>query len=51
MVAIGVIAAAIVVGLSIAGLSFVLERAAILVAALTVALGFAAQNTVTSRRS
>ncbi|NUC73502.1 mechanosensitive ion channel family protein [Haloterrigena sp. SYSU A558-1] len=46
VVAFGVIAAAIVVGLSIAGLSFVLDRAAILVAALTVALGFAAQNVV-----
>ncbi|ELZ15174.1 mechanosensitive ion channel MscS [Haloterrigena salina JCM 13891] len=46
VVAFGVITAAIVVGLSIAGLSFVLDRAAILVAALTVALGFAAQNVV-----
>ena len=46
LVAIGVVAIAIVIGLSIAGLSFVLERAAILVAALTVALGFAAQNVV-----
>ncbi len=46
VVAIGVIAAAVVVGLSIAGLSFVLDRAAILVAGLTVALGFAAQNVV-----
>ncbi|WP_226481041.1 mechanosensitive ion channel family protein [Natrinema amylolyticum] len=46
VVAIGVITAAVVVGLSIAGLSFVLDRAAILVAALTVALGFAAQNVV-----
>ncbi|UHQ95010.1 mechanosensitive ion channel family protein [Haloterrigena alkaliphila] len=46
LVAFGVVAAAVVVGLSIAGLSFVLERAAILVAALTVALGFAAQNVV-----
>ncbi|WP_226040426.1 mechanosensitive ion channel domain-containing protein [Natrinema sp. DC36] len=46
VVAISVIAAAVVIGLSIAGLSFVLDRAAILVAALTVALGFAAQNAV-----
>lgn len=46
MAGIGVITAAIVIGLSIAGLSFILDRAAILVAALTVALGFAAQNVV-----
>ncbi|MDS0473609.1 mechanosensitive ion channel family protein [Natrinema sp. 1APR25-10V2] len=46
VVAIGVVTIAVVVGLSIAGLGFVLERAAILVAALTVALGFAAQNVV-----
>ncbi|WP_436347186.1 mechanosensitive ion channel family protein [Natronorubrum sp. FCH18a] len=44
--AFGVIASAVVIGLSIAGLDFILERAAILVAGLTVALGFAAQNVV-----
>ncbi|RKD93284.1 mechanosensitive ion channel family protein [Halopiger aswanensis] len=42
----GVIVGAVVVGLWIAGLDFLLERAAILVAGLTVALGFAAQNVV-----
>ena len=42
----GVIAGAVVVGLWIAGLEFILERAAILVAGFTVALGFAAQNVV-----
>ena len=42
----GVIVGAVVVGLWIAGLNFILERAAILVAGLTVALGFAAQNVV-----
>lgn len=47
----GVIAGALVIGLSLAGLNFILERGAILVAGFTVALGFAAQNTVTSRRS
>ncbi|ELY59720.1 mechanosensitive ion channel MscS [Natronococcus amylolyticus DSM 10524] len=43
---VGVVVAAVVAGLSLAGLDFVLERAAILVAAFTVALGFAAQNVV-----
>ncbi|WP_233710603.1 mechanosensitive ion channel family protein [Natronococcus pandeyae] len=42
----GVIAGALVIGLSLAGLNFILERAAILVAGFTVALGFAAQNVV-----
>jgi small conductance mechanosensitive channel len=42
----GVIAGGLVLGLSLAGLDFVFERAAILVAAFTVALGFAAQNVV-----
>jgi small conductance mechanosensitive channel len=46
LVSFGVIAGAIVLGLSLAGLDFVFERAAILVAAFTVALGFAAQNVV-----
>lgn len=44
--AFGVVVAALVAGLSLAGLDFILERAAILVAAFTVALGFAAQNVV-----
>ena len=43
---VGVLVGAVVVGLWIAGLNFILERAAILVAGLTVALGFAAQNVV-----
>lgn len=42
----GVVVGAVVIGLSLAGLDFLLERAAILVAGLTVALGFAAQNVV-----
>lgn len=42
----GVIAGGVVIGLSIAGLDFILERAAILVAGFTVALGFAAQNVI-----
>ncbi|WP_276252620.1 mechanosensitive ion channel family protein [Halomontanus rarus] len=46
LVSVGVIVAAVVIALTIAGLDFVLERTAILVAALTVALGFAAQNVV-----
>ena len=43
---VGAVVGAVVFALWIAGLNFVLERAAILVAGLTVALGFAAQDVV-----
>ncbi|MCU4972537.1 mechanosensitive ion channel family protein [Halobacteria archaeon AArc-m2/3/4] len=46
LTAVGVIVTAVVIALTIAGLDFVLQRTAILVAALTVALGFAAQHVV-----
>ncbi|NKE34301.1 mechanosensitive ion channel family protein [Natronococcus sp. JC468] len=46
LAAAGVIAVAVAVGLWVAGLEFLLDRMAILVAGATVALGFAAQDVV-----
>lgn len=46
VISVTVVVFAVLIGLSIAGFEFILERAAILVAAFTVAVGFAAQTVV-----